>query len=1048
MRLRFEKPTRILRFFLPALAVTFAAILVLSFMSVASATPAEVQKAPLQQAFDLAISKSQLPQPFTVGSNNRYIINVSRTNTETITSAVIVSDTLPPGITWTPPTTAGDKWDCTASTSQLVSCVYVAPIPPSLTAFEAINIIANVSSNIVSDTVVNRAALINGGNNTTNDTSVVTTTIRSADLRIGKRQTPASVSEVGDVVTYTLTITNAGPTIAESVIVTETQPNYLSTLTEVSSTSGTFSCPLNGGVCTWTIGTMPRNAVETLVLQATVEDESPTDTANGRQVLNEARVSSSTHDWNTANNLASASFFVGGLSIEKTVTDPLDSVLTGQPFTYTIIITNSSPADIYNVLVSDTLDSALTALGCSIHFPSRASQTCFIGTDNLLNSFITSVRGNETVRVILGVRGNEKVENQTTTVKNTASIGWGSPRFTLRSNTVEKVLVPAGQIQVSKTANVSSVFPGQSISYTIAITNVGSLATAPGSLKITDTLLSNLDYVSINKNGLTMNEAVQTGNVRSWLFPTKALNPGEKITFFIGAKVKDNPTSNQAVNQISAEVSDISNRPTRHSAQLVTPISASSGGQLTIAKTVSPEFAQVGETFTFQIIVRNVGTTSVSNVIVNDYFPEALDLTGATTSRGTAQLDTNTREVEVRINPLNPDERATIVITARVNSTVKAPHTYRNRAYLDWASHPGEIPTNGIPYRVYPSGTLPGTGGMGLAQSSFSLAGAALAVAAGLLLFAGLALLLAGFIRRLNHPLSGGGTLTLGLLLLFGALLCGTVYFLRPQSAAPTQLGLLGGPKPPVASPLPVLPGSTVEPVEPTEPAEPTEPVFIEPEPTAELSDLRPTPEAGLPAEPLATPTLTAGEIDLSHLLPTPTPLNLPDFPVPTPTGTNLVGPDGGEADTSAIRRISIPAMQLVTNVKYVPFSGSTWLISGLKQEVAWMGDTSWPGVGGNTGLAGHVDLATGARGPFWNLKDLKAGDEVILQTQKKVYTYRVRGQAVVDDHDLSVIQPTDKAQLTLITCTGWDASVSLYLKRLVVFADLLSVKPIVSASN
>jgi sortase A len=134
--------------------------------------------------------------------------------------------------------------------------------------------------------------------------------------------------------------------------------------------------------------------------------------------------------------------------------------------------------------------------------------------------------------------------------------------------------------------------------------------------------------------------------------------------------------------------------------------------------------------------------------------------------------------------------------------------------------------------------------------------------------------------------------------------------------------------------------------------------------------------------------------------------------------------------------------------VKYVPYSGSTWLISGLKQEIAWMGNTSWPGLGSNTGLAGHVDLATGERGPFWNLKNLKTGDEVIVQTQKKVYTYRVREQQVVNDTDMSVVQPSDKPQLTLITCTGWDTNLRLYLKRLVVYADLLKVSPLPASSN
>ncbi len=172
----------------------------------------------------------------------------------------------------------------------------------------------------------------------------------------------------------------------------------------------------------------------------------------------------------------------------------------------------------------------------------------------------------------------------------------------------------------------------------------------------------------------------------------------------------------------------------------------------------------------------------------------------------------------------------------------------------------------------------------------------------------------------------------------------------------------------------------------------------------------------------------------------TPTPSSLPDYSIPSPTGLPATGPGGGPPDSSAITRILIPAINLDTVVKFVPFEGQTWLIGGLRQEVAWMGDTSWPGLGGNTGLAGHVDLADGSEGPFWNLHQLKPGDEVILHAGGKVYRYKVRQQVEVDESDLSVVAPSTEPQVTLITCTGWDAGVRAYLRRLIVFADFVSV--------
>jgi len=143
------------------------------------------------------------------------------------------------------------------------------------------------------------------------------------------------------------------------------------------------------------------------------------------------------------------------------------------------------------------------------------------------------------------------------------------------------------------------------------------------------------------------------------------------------------------------------------------------------------------------------------------------------------------------------------------------------------------------------------------------------------------------------------------------------------------------------------------------------------------------------------------------------------------------------------VERIVIPALALDTIVKYVPFSEFTWLIAGLRQEIAWMGDTSWPGLGGNTGLAGHVTLPDGSDGPFRHLEELSAGDEIKLYTEENEYTYRVSEKTVVKDTNLNVVEGTVNSQITLVTCTGWNQEARLYLERLIVYADLVDTSPL-----
>jgi sortase A len=112
------------------------------------------------------------------------------------------------------------------------------------------------------------------------------------------------------------------------------------------------------------------------------------------------------------------------------------------------------------------------------------------------------------------------------------------------------------------------------------------------------------------------------------------------------------------------------------------------------------------------------------------------------------------------------------------------------------------------------------------------------------------------------------------------------------------------------------------------------------------------------------------------------------------------------------------------------------------------MGDTSWPGLGSNTALAGHVTLRNGADGPFRYLETLKRGASLTVFTEKFIYTYQVQELKVVNDSDMSVVKPSDQSILTLITCTGWDNALGHYIKRLIVVADLVDTQPIVIRGN
>ncbi len=105
------------------------------------------------------------------------------------------------------------------------------------------------------------------------------------------------------------------------------------------------------------------------------------------------------------------------------------------------------------------------------------------------------------------------------------------------------------------------------------------------------------------------------------------------------------------------------------------------------------------------------------------------------------------------------------------------------------------------------------------------------------------------------------------------------------------------------------------------------------------------------------------------------------------------------------------------------------------------------PGEVGNAVLAGHVDRNDGSRAVFWNLRDIRQGDQIRITEQGgQVFTFQVTAIEAFANPDggpsdpviQRVFGPASTANLNLITCDGnWIGTE--YNKRLVVFSTLMT---------
>jgi len=110
-------------------------------------------------------------------------------------------------------------------------------------------------------------------------------------------------------------------------------------------------------------------------------------------------------------------------------------------------------------------------------------------------------------------------------------------------------------------------------------------------------------------------------------------------------------------------------------------------------------------------------------------------------------------------------------------------------------------------------------------------------------------------------------------------------------------------------------------------------------------------------------------------------------------------------AEGDILGRIEIPRLKL-----------SAVILEGtqtrtLRLGAGHIGGTAFPGKPGNSAIAGHRDIF------FRSLKGIHADDEIQLQTQGGSTRYFVVWVKVVAPEDVSILDPTDESELTLVTC-------------------------------
>jgi uncharacterized repeat protein (TIGR01451 family) len=245
---------------------------------------------------DLAVSKTTAASSAVIGANLTYTIALTNNGPDAAT-AVVMTDTLPSSLLFqsiTPPAGFTCPTTPAVGTSGTITCNGATLANGATATFTLVVQVAAGASGTITNTAggTSSATDSNSGNSTATSIGIPVTS--SANLSIVKT-TNATQAATSSVINYTLTVSNAGPSPATNVVVTDVLPaglQFVSATPSQGSCTGTTNVSCN-------LGTLANGASATVALSAMV-------TATTGAIANTASVSAASSDPSGGNNSSSA----------------------------------------------------------------------------------------------------------------------------------------------------------------------------------------------------------------------------------------------------------------------------------------------------------------------------------------------------------------------------------------------------------------------------------------------------------------------------------------------------------------------------------------------------------------------------------------------------------------------------------------------------------------------------------------------------------------------------------------------------------------------
>lgn len=467
----------------------------------------------------------------------------------------------------------------------------------------------------------------------------------SADLSLTKDVNIAAPS-IGQDVTFTITVANAGPGAANNVVVTDLLP---ADLDFVSSNPSQGSYDDVTGI--WTVGSIDAGGDATLQIVATVTsldgqdndaevtdvDEFDPDSTPGNNIPEEDDQDSATVDAESID-----------LSLSKSANNLTPN--RDDEVTFTIIVANAGPDNATGVIVNDDLPAGMTFVS-AVTTQGTYDQGTGLWTVGTVNSGADA------------------------TLTLAATVSTSDPQI----NTAEIVAADQADVDSTPDNNNSEEDDQQSVTLTPTIADISVTKTADNLTPDRDDVVT-FTIVAANDGpddatdivitdllpaGLTLGSAVAPAgtsyNQTTGEWTIDSLASGADVTLTLTATATSSGVKVNSATLTSLDQFDTNGQNDSQSVTITPQVS-----ELSVTKTVNNATPHKNDTITFTIEVSNTGPDAATNVEVTDLLPAGLQFQGVTEPSGSEYDETTGKWT---IDSIASGATATLTLTATATTS-------------------------------------------------------------------------------------------------------------------------------------------------------------------------------------------------------------------------------------------------------------------------------------------------------------------------------------------------------------------------------------------